>query len=275
MRTFKILILLSFLGFFSNSVLGKTWLADYASSSFLSESNQKEFFNFFDNYPANVHRLTLSQAVIFADCGEVEERCSENKQTIEILTEARDPYNDVLTYHYNVSGGKIIGNGKNVTWDLSDIKPGEYTITAGVDDGCGICGQTKTAKIYIVKCPETVRETITPGFISALKLNQNETFSSCDLSKNAKFDSRSKCFGKKSMIFVATNAYKSNDTNAVFRYEVTDGQIIGNGDDVYWDLSQAKPGTHIITATVDAGRGFCTNSVSESVRVSECPKCKG
>jgi hypothetical protein len=51
-----------------------------------------------------------------------------------------------------VSGGRIVGTGANVSWDVSGLAPGTYTITAGVDDGCGLCGQTKTETITIAEC---------------------------------------------------------------------------------------------------------------------------
>jgi hypothetical protein len=77
--------------------------------------------------------------------------CGRNT-TIEVTTKAVDPEKDVVTYHYTVSGGRIVGQGANVSWDLTSIAPGTYTITAGVDDGCGICGQTQTRTITITSC---------------------------------------------------------------------------------------------------------------------------
>lgn len=50
-----------------------------------------------------------------------------------------------------MTGGKIVGQGPNVIWDLSGVEPGTYTITAGVDDGCGVCGKTKTMEIKVIK----------------------------------------------------------------------------------------------------------------------------
>jgi hypothetical protein len=72
---------------------------------------------------------------------------------IDVATEASDPENDYLTYIYFVSGGRIIGKGKNVVWDLSGVEPGTYKITAGVDDGCGICGKTVTKYVTVIECP--------------------------------------------------------------------------------------------------------------------------
>ncbi len=48
---------------------------------------------------------------------------------------------------------RIIGKGKKVIWDLSNVKTGTYTITADADDGCGVCGKTVTKEIKIIECP--------------------------------------------------------------------------------------------------------------------------
>lgn len=69
--------------------------------------------------------------------------------TISVVTTAVDPENDVLTYNYTVSAGKILGAGAKVVWDLTGVAAGTYSITAGVDDGCGICGTTITKSIVI------------------------------------------------------------------------------------------------------------------------------
>jgi len=67
----------------------------------------------------------------------------------QVDTTAQDPDNDVLTYNYVVSGGKIVGVGARVVWDLSGSALGTYKITVGVDDGCGICGRILSKVITI------------------------------------------------------------------------------------------------------------------------------
>lgn len=108
------------------------------------------------NQPANVTNLTLSETEIAAPCpvGQVPREgqvCSDN-MTVNVTTTAVDPENDVLTYNYTVSQGRIVGQGANVTWDLTGVAPGTYTITSGVDDGCGVCGQTQTKTITVRTC---------------------------------------------------------------------------------------------------------------------------
>lgn len=68
---------------------------------------------------------------------------------IQVRTKAADPENDLLQYSYAVSGGRIIGNGAEVTWDLTTVPIGTYTITAAVDDGCGPCGRTMTKTVTV------------------------------------------------------------------------------------------------------------------------------
>lgn len=96
--------------------------------------------DFINNW-ANVTDLTLNRTEITTD--------SDSDAKIKINVSAKDDENDRLEYRYTVSGGKIIGQGAEVIWDLSGEKAGTYTIKAGVDDGCGICGKWMTKTIVV------------------------------------------------------------------------------------------------------------------------------
>ena len=108
------------------------------------------------NLPANVTALNLDKTSLILPCapGQVSERGCSDVQTVGVSTTAVDPENDVLTYSYTVSGGRISGQGANVSWDLSGVRPGTYTITSAVDDGCGFCGTPKTSTITVTECPD-------------------------------------------------------------------------------------------------------------------------
>jgi hypothetical protein len=88
---------------------------------------------------ANVTALDVSETLVTA----------LTPKRVSISTTATDPENDVLTYVYVVSAGRIIGTGKDVVWDLTSVPSGTYTITAGVDDGCGVCGTTVTKTVTV------------------------------------------------------------------------------------------------------------------------------
>ena len=66
-----------------------------------------------------------------------------------VLVDSEDPENDILTYRYSISVGTIIGDGRKVVWDLTEAPPGTYKLTAGVDDGCGICGKYISGTVII------------------------------------------------------------------------------------------------------------------------------
>ena len=109
-----------------------------------------------ENRFANVTNLALGSNRVTVPCPPGQRpregvTCSDN-QSVTVATTAVDPENDVLTYNYTVSGGRIVGQGANVSWDLTGVNPGTYTITAGVDDGCGVCGQTQTQTITVEAC---------------------------------------------------------------------------------------------------------------------------
>jgi len=102
---------------------------------------------------SNVNELILSKEEITADCvtndlSKTKASFDYTKIAIESKASSTDP-TYVLTYNYTVSGGKIIGNGANVIWDLTGVKPGEYIITASVDNGCGGCGKTVTKTVFV------------------------------------------------------------------------------------------------------------------------------
>jgi hypothetical protein len=104
-----------------------------------------------------VTAVALSDSEITLPCpagfGSASGGCNDST-TVNVTTTAVDPENDVLTYNYTVSGGRIVGQGANVQWDLSGVGKGTYTLTAGVDDGCGVCGKTQTQTLAIVDCPD-------------------------------------------------------------------------------------------------------------------------
>jgi hypothetical protein len=107
------------------------------------------------NQPANVEQLTLDRSNVILSCEPGVAPKADGPfpdPIVNVSTTAKDPENDVLTYEYVVTGGKIVGIGANVKWDLTGVAPGTYTITAGADDGCGVCGATKTQTVTAVAC---------------------------------------------------------------------------------------------------------------------------
>lgn len=108
------------------------------------------------NQFANVTAVNLDTTTITLPCPPgtrpKEGTTCSDVSSVKVNTVASDIENDVLTYNYTVTGGRIVGTGANVSWDVTGLRPGTYTITAGVDDGCGLCGKTETRTITVVEC---------------------------------------------------------------------------------------------------------------------------
>lgn len=111
----------------------------YIRKGWFSLAKPYDFVCVLKNIPANIQEMNLSTDEIEAT----------SNTTISVETVATDAENDVLTYSYKISAGKIIGQGSRVEWDLSDVSAGTYSITAGVDDGAGIVGKTITKTITV------------------------------------------------------------------------------------------------------------------------------
>ena len=117
----------------------KNAIAFYKRDSWFKEKLEDRTSCNLTSLPANVDDVELSQTEIAATTA----------KTISVTTTATDPENDVLTYNYTISGGRIIGRGSKVVWDLTSIRAGTYTITVGVDDGQGVVGRTVTKTVVV------------------------------------------------------------------------------------------------------------------------------
>ena len=58
-----------------------------------------------------------------------------SSREVTLTADSRDPDNDTLLHTWTVTGGRISGEGRTVTWDLSGANPGTYTASVEVNDG--------------------------------------------------------------------------------------------------------------------------------------------
>lgn len=180
--------------------------------------------------------------------------CNEST-SVSISTTAVDPENDVLTYNYTVSGGRIVGTGANVTWDLSGVQPGTYTITAGVNDGCGLCGKTQTQTVTVAEC-------------DCVKL--------CDCPSLSVSGPAGITNPGDTMTFTATAAGGTQD-NLTYNWSVTSGEIeSGQGTPSIVVRTTREMANSSVTATVELG-GLpdgcdCPKRASETAGVAPAPE---
>ncbi|HQU84139.1 MAG TPA: hypothetical protein PKY59_13475 [Pyrinomonadaceae bacterium] len=208
------------------------------------------------NKPANVTAVTLSNNTISLGCppGQVPAegvKCDDSR-SVSVSTTAVDPENDTLVYNYTVSGGKVNGSGANVSWDLTGVRPGTYTITAGVDDGCGVCGQTKTETVTVKDCPEckVVCECGTVSVNGPAGITQPGA----------------------TMTFTAGIAGGTQES-PTFNWTVTAGEIESGQGTSSITVRVPASGVTNITASVEVGGlcDRCPNTASETAGVAEKP----
>jgi hypothetical protein len=77
--------------------------------------------------------------------------CTPSGTTVSLTANATDPDGDTLLYTWTTTGGRVTGDGPNVTWDLSGVAPGTYTANVEVDDGCGCISYSSTT-VTVDRC---------------------------------------------------------------------------------------------------------------------------
>ncbi len=203
-------------------------------------ARQKEVLN----QPANVTGVSVGSTEVFLPClpGQTSTsgRCSD-EMNVTVATTAVDPENDQLVYNYTVSGGRVVGSGANVSWDLSGARAGTYTITAGVDDGCGICGETKTQTIEVKDCPDCVTPEIP-----------------CECPTVSVSGPSAVVQPGETMTFTA-NVSGGSQTGVTYNWSVSNGTIVeGQGTPSITVSTQNLVDT-TVTATVEVGGDLCAS----------------
>lgn len=93
------------------------------------------------NMPPTISSFSASLPNLILPCppGTRPKGCKPSRSMqVRLTTTATDPDGDTLNYTYGVTAGRITGGGANITWDLSGVQPGTYSITVEVTDGRGL-----------------------------------------------------------------------------------------------------------------------------------------
>lgn len=79
--------------------------------------------------------------------------CTPTGNEVRLTANATDPDNDQLLYTWSVTGGKLSGEGREVTWDLTGVANGTYTATVEVNDGNQHTANG-SATVTVAECPD-------------------------------------------------------------------------------------------------------------------------
>lgn len=100
--------------------------------------------------------LKPSVADITLSCknGETSASCKTDPcQLVTLKAITSDPESDSIFYTFGTTGGRIIGDGTEVVWNLNGVEPGRYTATVEVDDGCG-CIAFASTNVTVAACSD-------------------------------------------------------------------------------------------------------------------------
>src|SRR6185369_3346206 len=129
-----------------------------------------------------VNTVTPSISAIVRPCppGQRADNCSPTDNTVTLVANATDPENDQLLYTWSVTGGRLSGEGRQVTWDLTGVADGTYTATVEVNDGNQhtATGNTTVTVAPCVGCatPPPPCPTVTVSCPSEVEAGQPITF---------------------------------------------------------------------------------------------------
>jgi len=124
-----------------------------AAQSQTPKTTSKSSPNVLPNKAPSVKLAPDSSRVVLPGCDDVAAipGCSATSPKVKLSARATDPDGDTLLYTYSTTGGRIYGGGPEVTFDLTGIAPGVYSVTVKVDDGKGGTA-TDSAKVEVARC---------------------------------------------------------------------------------------------------------------------------
>lgn len=207
------------------------------------------------NQPPTISSVTASSSSITLPCpeGQMSDTCPTSANLVLGLSAvASDPENDVLVYSWSVTGGKITGDGRNVTWDLTGAQPGTYTASVQVADGThpAVSGTATVTIANCSNCHNPPCPTVNVSCPDTVEVGQPITFT----------------------------ANFSGSANVTYNWSVSAGSISSGQGTSSITVDSTGLGGQTVTATVEIGGidPSCTRTASctASVKQQVIPECK-
>jgi len=109
-----------------NGFIGQFWIGRRNARTIPPPPNQA---------PTVSASTSMSSVVRPCPPGTNSSSCTSTGDSVQLTANAQDPDNDTLLYTWSVTGGRVSGEGRSVSWDLSGVANGSYTATVEVNDG--------------------------------------------------------------------------------------------------------------------------------------------
>jgi hypothetical protein len=170
---------------------------------------------------------------------------------VALRANASDPDGDTLLYSWTTTGGRVVGDGANVTFDSTGLAPGTYTVTAQVDDGCG-CVAFDSKTITVEDCPPL-------KVCFNTNLDVTPSTSRVDPGQAVNLQTPGVSGGE-------------NYGNVTYSWTASAGQITGSGTSARLDTTGVGYNTNItVTVTARDAAGECTATGSATVTTNPAP----
>jgi outer membrane protein OmpA-like peptidoglycan-associated protein len=170
---------------------------------------------------------------------------------VALRANATDPDGDTLLYSWSSTGGRIVGEGANVSFDSAGLAPGDYSVTVQVDDGCG-CVSFDTKTIRVSNCPPPLT-----CFDPNLTVSQDRS-----------------AVRAGEVVNLSTPGVSGGQNYGTVSYAWTAsaGTITGQGTSARLDTTGVAEGTTIeVRVTATSSEGNCSASGSARVSVERTP----
>jgi hypothetical protein len=166
-----------------------------------------------------------------------------------LTANAADADNDTLLYTYSVTGGRLSGEGRMVTWDLSGVAAGTYTATVEVSDGNNHTATSSTT-VTVAECTGCIPPCPTVSVSCPSDVEEGGAIT-----------------------FTANVSGGDTRVSLTYNWSVSAGTITSGQGPSSITVDTAGLGGQTVTATVDTG-GFapaCSTSASCSTQVKPKP----
>lgn len=202
---------------------------------------------------AEIERLELDKNEVLIPCPPIDNipkegrACPDDDGLVAVKTIVRNPKKAPLVYAYTVSGGRIVGQGEKVVWDLKGVRPGTYTITAAIDDGRGFSYETKNQTIPVRECDcplICICPTLSVSGGGVIKAGETVEFTA--------------------------NVSGGTAADITYNWTISQGEIIEGQGTSKITVKTTKETTGTITATVEIGGDLCAvclRTASESATI--------
>ena len=194
--------------------------------------------------------VSSSSASITLPCppGTGSESCTPSaSRSVELTADARDPDNDTLLYTWSVTGGRLTGEGRGVTWDLSGVNPGSYTAAVEVNDGNAHTANASTT-VTVAECTGCRYPCPTVSVSCPSDVDQGSP--------------------------ITFTASVSGDANVTYNWSISAGTITSGQGTSSISVDTTNLGGQTVTATVELG-GLdtpCTRTASCTTGIRTAPK---